>query len=152
VASGPRADSLHFKRGNTLTVENVNPELTGDLGGLFQQEGLYGSNFKAIGLRVDMNNSRSQLRHSMIQHPEPGSLSFGKCARPRKLSAGPGVCGLLWIPRQDDEAKALVLFGDRITESAFGIEIDREPLYEGKHLDALLTLAEHLGITQVIGL
>jgi RES domain len=69
-----------------------------------------------------------------------------------RLHAETSAHGLLWISRQDDEAKALVLFGDRITESAFGIEIDREPLYEGKHLDALLTLAEHLGITQVIGL
>jgi hypothetical protein len=71
-----------------------------------------------------------------------------------RLHAETSAQGLLWISRQDDEAKALVLFGDRITESAFGIgiEIDREPLYEGKHLDALLTLAEHLGITQVIGL
>jgi hypothetical protein len=60
--------------------------------------------------------------------------------------------GLLWTSRQDDEAKALVLFGDRITEPAFRIEIDREPLYEGEHLDALLALAEHVGITEVIGL
>jgi RES domain len=60
--------------------------------------------------------------------------------------------GLLWTSRQDDEAKALVLFGDRIAESAFKIEIDREPLYEGEHLDALLALAEHVGITRVIGL
>jgi len=69
-----------------------------------------------------------------------------------RLHAETSAYGLLWISRQDDEAKALVLFGDRITESAFGIEIDREPLYEGKHLDALLTLAERLGITQLIGL
>jgi hypothetical protein len=60
--------------------------------------------------------------------------------------------GLLWTSRQDDEAKALVLFGDRIAEPAFRIEIDREPLYEGAHLDKLLALAEHVGITQVIGL
>jgi hypothetical protein len=60
--------------------------------------------------------------------------------------------GLLWTSRQDDSAKALVLFGDRIPESAFKVEIDRARLYEGEHLDALLNLAEHVGITQVIGL
>jgi hypothetical protein len=60
--------------------------------------------------------------------------------------------GLLWTSRQDDAAKALVVFGDRIAESAFKIEIDRERIYEGEHLDALLGLAEHVGITQVIGL
>jgi hypothetical protein len=69
-----------------------------------------------------------------------------------RLHAETSALGLLRISWQDDEAKGLVLFGDRITESAFGIEIDREPLYESKHLDALLTLAEHLGITQVSGL
>lgn len=60
--------------------------------------------------------------------------------------------GLLWTSRQDDEAKALVFFGDRIAESAFKVEIDRDRVYEGKHLDALLELAEHVGISQVIGL
>ncbi|HKT73234.1 MAG TPA: hypothetical protein VJQ47_10110 [Steroidobacteraceae bacterium] len=60
--------------------------------------------------------------------------------------------GLLWTSRQDDEAKALVLFGDRITESDFRIEVDREQLYQGAHLDRLLALVEHVGITQVIGL
>ena len=60
--------------------------------------------------------------------------------------------GLLWTSRQDDEAKALVVFGDRIAESAFTVEIDRERVYEGEHLDVLLELAEHVGINQVIGL
>lgn len=69
-----------------------------------------------------------------------------------RLHAQTPAHGLLWISRQDDEAKALVLFGDRIAETALRIEIDREPLYEGEHLDALLALAEHVGITQVIGL
>jgi hypothetical protein len=68
------------------------------------------------------------------------------------LHAETAAHGLLWVSRQADEAKALVLFGDRIAESAFKPEIDREPLYEGEHLDALLSLAEHVGITQVIGL
>jgi hypothetical protein len=45
-----------------------------------------------------------------------------------------------------------MVFGDRIAESACKIEIDRERIYEGEHLDALLELAEHVGITQVIGL
>ena len=60
--------------------------------------------------------------------------------------------GLLWTSRQDDEAKALVVFGDRMAESAFKVEIDRERIYEGEHLDALLELADHVAIAQVIGL
>ena len=57
-----------------------------------------------------------------------------------RLHAETAAHGLLWVSRQADEAKALVLFGDRIAESAFKPEIDREPLYEGEHLDALLCL------------
>lgn len=60
--------------------------------------------------------------------------------------------GLLWISRQDDSAQALVVFGDRVLESAFKVEIDRERIYEGENLDILLDLAAHVGITQVIGL
>jgi RES domain len=60
--------------------------------------------------------------------------------------------GLLWTSRQDDAARAIALFGDRLSESAFKIEVDREPLCEGDHLDALLELAEHIGIEQLYGL
>lgn len=60
--------------------------------------------------------------------------------------------GLLWTSRQDDEAKALVLFGDRVSESAFRVEIDREPVYENEHLDSLLALAKHIGIECIYGL
>jgi hypothetical protein len=60
--------------------------------------------------------------------------------------------GLVWTSRQDDEAKALVLFGDRIVESALRIDVDREPLCDDPHLDAVLALAEHIGIEQIHGL
>lgn len=60
--------------------------------------------------------------------------------------------GLLWTSRQDDEAKALILFGDRIAESAFRVEVDREPVYENQHLDELLDIAEHIGIERIHGL
>lgn len=60
--------------------------------------------------------------------------------------------GLLWTSRQDDEAKALVLFGDRIAESAFHVEVDREPVHENQHRDALLALAERIGIKRIYGL
>jgi RES domain len=60
--------------------------------------------------------------------------------------------GLLWTSRQDDAARAVALFGDRLSESAFKIEVDREPLCEDKYLDALLELAEHIGIERLFGL
>lgn len=62
------------------------------------------------------------------------------------------AAGMYWTSRQDDESRAVVLFGDRLTESAFEVEIDREPLIEGEHLDALLELADHIGIAQVFDL
>jgi hypothetical protein len=69
-----------------------------------------------------------------------------------RLHAQTPAHGLLWTSRQDDSAKCLIVFGDRIAESAFKVEIDRDRVYEGKHLDALLDLAEHVGINQVMGL
>jgi hypothetical protein len=60
--------------------------------------------------------------------------------------------GLLWTSRQDDGAQAVALFGDRVPESAFAIELDRKPLCEDEHLDTMLELAEHLGIDRFFGL
>jgi hypothetical protein len=60
--------------------------------------------------------------------------------------------GLVWTSRQDDAARAVVLFGDRLAESAFKVEVDREPLCEDAHLDVLLELAQHIGIQQLFGL
>jgi hypothetical protein len=61
------------------------------------------------------------------------------------------AAGLLWTSRQDDAARAVALFGDRLSESAFKVEIDREPLCEDEYLDALLQLAEHIGIERLFG-
>jgi RES domain len=60
--------------------------------------------------------------------------------------------GLLWTSRQDDAARAVALFGDRLSDSAFKVEVDREPLCEDEYLDALLELAEHIGIERLFGL
>jgi hypothetical protein len=60
--------------------------------------------------------------------------------------------GLLWTSRQDDAARAVALFGDRLPESAFKVEVDRKPLCEDENLDALLELAEHIGIERLFGL
>jgi hypothetical protein len=59
---------------------------------------------------------------------------------------------LLWTSRQDDAAGAIALFGDRLTESAFKVEVDRKPLCEDEYLDALLEVAEHIGIERLFGL
>ena len=44
------------------------------------------------------------------------------------------------------------MFGDRLAESAFSVEVDREPLCEDERLDALLELADHIGIERLFGL
>jgi hypothetical protein len=63
----------------------------------------------------------------------------------------PGAHGLLWTSRKDDEAKAMMYFGDRVQGKDFVVELDREPVHESPYLDKLLVLAEHIGITRVIG-
>jgi RES domain len=68
------------------------------------------------------------------------------------LHSATRATGLLWTSRQDDAARALALFGDRLSESTFKIEVDREPLCEDEYLDALLELAEHIGIERLFGL
>lgn len=62
-----------------------------------------------------------------------------------------GAQGLLWTSRKDDEAKAMMLFGDRVQEEEFVVELDRDPVHESPYLDQLLALAQHIGITRVIG-
>ena len=62
------------------------------------------------------------------------------------------AAGLLWTSRQDDAARAIALFGDRLSESAFKVEVDREPLCDGEYLDVLLEVAEHIGIERLFGL
>jgi len=60
--------------------------------------------------------------------------------------------GLLWTSRQDDRAQAVAFFGDRVSEPAFNIELDRKPLCEDEYLDTLLELADDLGIERLFGL
>ncbi len=67
------------------------------------------------------------------------------------LHANSAASGLLWTSRQDDAARAVTLFGDRTSESTFKVELDRHPLCENTYLDALLELAEHIGVERVIG-
>lgn len=59
--------------------------------------------------------------------------------------------GLAWISKQDDEASAFLFFGDRIDEGAFKVEVNREPLWVTPHLDAVVALAERIGISEIYG-
>ncbi len=60
--------------------------------------------------------------------------------------------GLRWTSRQDDGARAVALFGDRMAETGFEVDIDRKPLCEDEYLDELLELADHIGIERLFGL
>ena len=68
------------------------------------------------------------------------------------LHSATAAKGLVWTSRQDEGARAVALFGDRLSESAFRVEVDRELLCEDERLDALLELAEHIGIERLFGL
>lgn len=60
----------------------------------------------------------------------------------------PSAQGLSWISRQDDSARALVLFGDRIEAGALVQSNASSPLLDeaGSCCDAVLDLAERLGV------
>ncbi|EPT9140726.1 RES family NAD+ phosphorylase [Klebsiella michiganensis] len=64
----------------------------------------------------------------------------------------PQVQGLSWISRQDDSARAVVLFGDRITQSALrSNDTSRSLLEDGDAYDAVLDLAERIGVSVIPG-
>lgn len=65
----------------------------------------------------------------------------------------PSAQGLSWISRQDDSARALVLFGDRIEAGALVQSGASSPLLDeaGTCCDAVLDLAERLGVCIVSG-
>ena len=60
----------------------------------------------------------------------------------------PSAQGLSWISRQDDSARALVLFGDRVEAGALVQSGASSPLLDeaGTCCDAVLDLAERLGV------
>jgi RES domain len=68
-----------------------------------------------------------------------------------QFHAGTAALGLAWTSRQDDEAAAVMLFGDRVGEDAFKVELDREPLWLAPHIDAVVELAERIGIDEIHG-
>jgi hypothetical protein len=60
----------------------------------------------------------------------------------------PDIDGLYWTSRQDDEAQACMLFGDRVEGTDFTVELDSDPLQGAVHLKNLIDLARELGISK----
>jgi len=62
----------------------------------------------------------------------------------------PEAQGLTWVSRQDDSARAVVLFGDRVPGNALYPEgTPRELLDDAAAYDAVLELAERIGVNIV---
>lgn len=60
--------------------------------------------------------------------------------------------GLSWVSRQDDSARAFMLFGDRIPEGALKLKgAPRSLVEDGNAYDAVLDLAERIGVLIVPG-
>jgi hypothetical protein len=59
--------------------------------------------------------------------------------------------GLIWAPRQDDQARALVLFESRFRTAPFVIKLDSEPLVLSDHSPCfeVILLARRLGVDLV---
>ena len=64
--------------------------------------------------------------------------------------ASPTAQGLLWTSRKDDDAKSMMLFGDRIRARSLQIVTPAQPI-NAVWRDELLDVAEHIGITYVFG-
>ncbi len=60
----------------------------------------------------------------------------------------PDADGLTWTSRQADPARALVLFGDRVDSSVFGVAASPASLLlpDGSGILDVLTLAQRLGV------
>ena len=57
--------------------------------------------------------------------------------------------GLVWTSKQDDGAKAYLLYGDRMPASTLRVVEDRVSLLEERHLASLIRLATRIGVTRV---
>jgi hypothetical protein len=63
----------------------------------------------------------------------------------------PQAQGLSWISRQDDSTRAVMLFGDRIPAGSFQqVGMSRSLLYDGDAYDAVLDLADRIGLMIVL--
>ena len=64
----------------------------------------------------------------------------------------PDAQGLSWVSRQDDSARAVVLFGDRIPGSALKPQgVSRSLVDDGNAYDAVLDLADRIGVALIPG-
>lgn len=64
----------------------------------------------------------------------------------------PQAQGLSWVSRQDDSARAVILFGDRIPDGALRPDGNsRSLLDDGDAYDAVLDLADRIGVNIVSG-
>lgn len=64
----------------------------------------------------------------------------------------PQAQGMSWVSRQDDSARAVMLFGDRIPDGALRADGDsRSLLDDGDAYDAVLDLADRIGVNIVPG-
>lgn len=64
----------------------------------------------------------------------------------------PEAQGLSWVSRQDDSARAVVLFGDRIPNGALKLQgASRSLVDDGNAYDSVLDLADRIGVQIVPG-
>ncbi len=64
-------------------------------------------------------------------------------------AARENIDGLIWVSRQHDESKALVLFGDRVNRQTLAVVAAPIPLFRGHGLSHVRSASERAGITLV---
>lgn len=89
--------------------------------------------------------------------PLPPALNKGQYPLTRKWAAAihaqsPDIQGMCWTSRQDDGARAVILFGDRISPGALEqVGASRSLIGDSAAYGELLDLAEKIGVNIVTG-
>lgn len=88
-----------------------------------------------------------------VFHDVPPEKNRYPATRASAIHRGhPQVQGLSWVSRQDDTARAVVLFGDRVPAGALVSNEDSRSLADDPAAyDAVLDLADRIGVNIVPG-
>lgn len=85
------------------------------------------------------------LRHQLLETPANQYRATAAWAQALYL-CDPAIQGIIWVSRQFDQARALVLFGDRIAAEALEPTAEPIPLADGPGFARIQVIASRAGI------
>jgi hypothetical protein len=89
-----------------------------------------------------------RLGVSRLELIEADSDQYGRTAAWAKAihECDKGIDGMIWVSRQNDGTRALLLFGDRVPATTLRTSGSPTPLFEGPGYDDVLIAADRAGI------